>query len=402
MDVIGIGALNIDYIKSMSVLESLISKLRKEFEPGDELFRSNETIENIIHNFGRDGFDYVGPGGSAFNTIRCLAQLNLGFTLGFVGVVGDPSVDCDLNDFIKKYSIDSRHIYKRTGPSGKCISVYWTWDGSRSLMTAPGVNNELNTILSNGAKLAELSDYVAEAKWVHLSSLVDSESFAKVIKILKNAKIKNQCLTISFDPGSEYCREPTDIVKDAIKISDYLFLNGKEFLELADYREVREKGKKSVDDKEIASRIFKSIGCSNLMIVLKAYNSTRFFQKFGDSTLTRGFWKIPLWPNWMKIKDDTGAGDVFTAGFIATQLVPALRFDMKSAISFSSSLVKTKLKIAGCEADSRYQDVLNKTLKDIQKEGLDGRELIKTFLSEYKIVITTSIISFFIGWYFVK
>lgn len=232
MDVIGIGAINIDYIKSMSFWESFTSPYRDEFEPGVEHFRSNETIEEKIEFIGKHEFDYIGPGGSAFNTIRCLAQFELDFKLGFIGVVGSPSDKCNLNDYITKYLIDSTYVFKSDNPSGKCISLYWKGSGSRSLMTAPGANDELKTKLLDKAMQDELSSYVAEAKWVHLTSLVDPESFAQIVEILKNAKTKNRSLIISFDPGSKYCSDPTNPVKEAIKISDYIFLNWKEFLDL--------------------------------------------------------------------------------------------------------------------------------------------------------------------------
>ena len=360
--------------------------LRQEFEPGKEGWKTNEYIEEHIRNIGEKDFDYIGPGGSAFNTTRVLAQLNAGFHLGYVGVVGEPTDQCDLNKCISEYSIDSTYVFHSNKPPGKCISLYWKSEQDRALMTGPGANDELVDKLSDPKIQVELPEYLAESKWIHLTSFVNRKCLSLVIGILKRAKSKNRSLTISFDPGSEYCRNPSSEVKEAIKISDYLFLTGKEFYQLAGYQEVLELKRAKIDEKKIASRIYKLCQCQTLIVVVKSYNSTRFFQSFKDSTLTRRFWHVPLLPP--SIVDDTGAGDVFAAGFIAGHLIPVLGFDMKTAILFSSRLVKTKLRTVGCDAEMGYQHILNQTLREIRlKENLNLTDSRKTLFSELKGIL---------------
>lgn len=159
-----------------------------------------------------------------------------------------------------------------------------------------------------------------------------------MVHILENAKGENPHLRISFDPGSEYCQSATTAIKNAIQITDYLFLNWTEMGQLAGYEEVLLLKKRKISEKEVASEISKLCQGPKLMIVLKSYNSTRFFQPFKDSVLVRRYWQVPLLP--LSVRDDTGAGDIFAAGFIAAHLIPALSFDMRTAISFSSRLVK--------------------------------------------------------------
>lgn len=395
MDIIGIGALNIDYIKSMPwFLSHSTGILRQEFEPGREEWVTNENISQRIHQIGTSEFD-IGPGGSAFNTIRCLAQLGLGLKIGYIGIAGLPSDGCDLKEHLSRHSIDSTWVYSSSNPSGKCISLYWPRDRSRGLRTAPGVDGELAAKLSDLTTQTEITNYVAKAKWVHLTSFVNQECLSLIVGILKKAKAANQHLIISFDPGSEYCRNPTAPIKEAIRISDYLFLNWKEFCQLAGYEEANQLKRGKVNENEIASNLFMSLNGPKVMIVLKSYNSTRFFQIFRSKILVRRFWQIPLSP--LFVRDDTGAGDIFAAGLISSQFIPALSFDMRTAILLCSRLVKSKLKVIGCDAELDYQKALNNTFEEIRlREGLNIKDLGRVYFSQiagfFLGVVVTSII----------
>ena len=106
----------------------------------------------------------------------------------------------------------------------------------------------------------------------------------------------------------------------------------------------------------------------------------------------RRFWHVPLLPP--SIVDDTGAGDVFTAGFIAGRLIPVLAFDMKTVTSFSSRLVKAKLKTAGCDEEAGYSAILAQTLREIRLRGnLNLRDLTRTVFSEFKGIMVGIAIS---------
>jgi sugar/nucleoside kinase (ribokinase family) len=373
MDVIGIGALNIDYIKSMPwtlPLSHHVRALRQEFEPGKEVWITHENIRKRIHKIGIASFDYIGPGGSAFNTIRCLAQLNLDLKLGYVSVVGAPSDGCNLKEHIAKHSIDSSYIFDSDSPSGNCVSLYWPSEQSRGIKTASGANDELEAKLSDPETQVKLTKYIAMAKWVHLTSFVNQGCLSQVILLLKNAKLENPSLIISFDPGSEYCSNPTPQVKEAIKISDYLFVNWREFCQLAGHEETQDQKRGRSIEKDIASDIFNRFQCSGLMIVVKTYNSTRLFQIFGDSALSRHYGQSPLLPS--SIKDDTGAGDVFTAGFIGARLTPALKFDLRTTMELCTRLAKTKLRMIGCDAGTVYEEILEQVIEEIDlKENMN-------------------------------
>ena len=373
MDIVGIGALNIDYIKAMpwKLSNNTLHILHQDFAPGCEEWVSNEDIIQRIHEIGTTEFDYTGPGGSAFNTIRCIAQMNLGFSLGYIGIAGTSSNKCDLRAHITKNAIDPTYIFDSNNPTSKCISLYWPRERARGLRTSPGVDKELEVKLSDPKLQEDIAHYLANAKWVHLTSFMNQEVLAQVTQILKNAKRENSSLIISFDPGSEYCRNPTLQVKEAMNLSDYLFLNWNEFCQLSGFTNKRKAKTGEQPEKEGAMHIFSTLQCTEATIIVKSSRSIRFFQSLQGKVISRRYWQVPLLPH--EIVDDTGAGDVFAAGFIGTSLIPALSFDMKTAMLLCTRLVKAKLGFTGCDGEKIYEQIVQHVLNEIQRrEGTNS------------------------------
>lgn len=90
-DIVGFGALNVDYIASASKLSARLTEPVAEwtarFEWNVETPASKDVIFRVI--------DQIGPsslagslGGSAWNVIFGLAHMQIGLRLGYVGVVG--------------------------------------------------------------------------------------------------------------------------------------------------------------------------------------------------------------------------------------------------------------------------------------------------------------------------
>lgn len=391
MDIIGIGALNIDYIKAMPWSLSSSHRLRtlhQDFEPGYEQWDSNDNILRYIHEIGTAEFDYMGPGGSAFNTTRCIAQMNLGLRLGYIGIAGASSDECDLQTHIAKNAIDSTYVFASANPSGKCISLYWPGERARGLRTSPGTDKELETRLADPDLQEEIARYLAKARWVHLTSFIHQGVLAHVTQIVKSAKRENSALLVSFDPGSEYCRHPTPHVTDMIGLSDYLFLNWYEFCQLGDLKKKKKAKIGANTEKELAAHIFREYRCHNATLIVKHSRSIRFFQSFQSRIISRRYWQVPLLPP--SIVDDTGAGDIFAAGFIAAHLIPALRFDMRTTMLLCTQLVKAKLGFTGCDGGKVYEKIVQQVFDEIQrKESMNPGNMGRTYLSE--------IGSFFLG-----
>src|SRR5262245_1725493 len=93
LDVIGIGALNLDYVVAR---EDVPKSLREKFYPGlhddEEELAENEKVNECIKEFGlaRLRFPNGTMGGSTFNAVRAIAETGMGLKIGYIGMVGLP------------------------------------------------------------------------------------------------------------------------------------------------------------------------------------------------------------------------------------------------------------------------------------------------------------------------
>lgn len=74
-----------------------------------------------------------------------------------------------------------------------------------------GANNSLlNCIQKKGEY--EFINFLASAKWIHITSLKDTSQFISIIEYVHQAQIINPHLKISFDPGYDYTNSPINAV----------------------------------------------------------------------------------------------------------------------------------------------------------------------------------------------
>ncbi len=137
LDVIGVGALNLDRILRVSRI------------PGhdEEAFITSS--------------EYY-PGGSAANTVVGLSRL--GLSTGFVGVVGSDDAKSILLDDFRRENVDTKGIKVHSGASGQGMSMVDS-AGNRAILIDPGVNDDF------GIDDVDM-EYLKEAKHIHLSSFI--------------------------------------------------------------------------------------------------------------------------------------------------------------------------------------------------------------------------------------
>jgi ribokinase len=257
-DVVGFGALNVDKL----------FKVNKIAEAEEESF-----IENCVEACG----------GSAANTAVALARL--GCKVGFIGKVGcDREGSMLLNDFNKEGVDTSGVIRAKRGKSGSVMG-FVNKDGARALCIDSGINDTI--------KLSEINtEYVSQARFLHLTSFVGEASFQTQKKLLAALP---ETIKVSFDPGVLYARRGLAQMEPIIKKSYVLMPNAVE-LELLTGKADYCKGADAL------------IGKGVKIVAVKLGGDGCYVTDGRERHLIEAF-KV-------KVVDTTGGGDAFCAGFL--------------------------------------------------------------------------------------
>ena len=194
IEVVGLGALNIDYLYQV-----------------DRILEDGETVVKESGLF---------PGGSAANTIYGLAKLEV-YT-GFTGVVGDDAEGKMLLEDFQKTGVDISQI--RVKHRAKTGAVLCLSDrlGKRSLYVTPGANNLLN--------MDDLDlTYINQARMFHLSSFADDRQFKVLLELMDKL---DPSIKISFSPGALYASRGLEALKPILGKTYVLFINQNEVRQL--------------------------------------------------------------------------------------------------------------------------------------------------------------------------
>jgi ribokinase len=257
MNFIGIGALNLDRLYKVSSIAK-----------GDEEIAIEETVEE--------------PGGSAGNTIYALGKLNL--SAGFMGAVGSDAEGEKVLSSLKEVGVDtSQVVIKKNARTGLVIGLVDP-AGERALYIAPGANNMLS--------FEDLDmEYLKKAVILHMTSFVDESQLIVQKKVIESLESTTK---VSFAPGSLYVKKGLKAISSIIQRSHVLFLNESEAKILT--------GK----EYESASKYVIDMGCKVVAITLKDRGC---FVTDGNESEHVEAIKT-------KVRDTTGAGDAFCAGFL--------------------------------------------------------------------------------------
>lgn len=267
IDVIGLGALNIDNIY----------QVERILEDGEAVVKESSSS----------------PGGSAANTIYGLAKL--GVNTGFIGVIGD---DADgkilLKDF-QKVQVDISQIrvkhQARTG-SVVCLSDS---SGKRTLYVLPGANSLLT--------MDDLdSDYINRAEILHISSFADDKQFKVSLELMNKLDLN---IKVSFAPGALYAAKGLKALAPVLGRTHVLFINQSEIRQLT--------GEDFIAGAESCLKY----GCHIVVITLgkgttyKNIKATSYIRDANSEYIVE-----PGEKRTTSTLDTTGAGDAFAAGFL--------------------------------------------------------------------------------------
>lgn len=277
MDVIGVGALNVDLFYKVPSL-TLAGHV---FEPGEEIVGDEELFTNVSRALAAQEPVARSGGGSAANTVFALSRM--GYTTGFLGVTGKDEGSKFLLSSME--GVDVSHV-KRYKKAGVCISLLA--DGERSLLAMPNSNDLFSFI-------AEDVGYLNSSKFVHLSSFSSDSALLLQKQLLQ---LLDEDVYISFAPGEKYARRGLDQIEDMIGRSRIVFVNEREMTMLTGTGP--KEGSKTLLDLG-AKVVVCTLGREGSLIT--TYNSS-----------------ITVPARKAVVVDTTGAGDVYAAGFLAGYL----------------------------------------------------------------------------------
>ncbi len=205
----------------------------------------------------------------------------MGFTTGFVGKVGS---DAEGQWLLRQMEgVDLQGVLSE-GISGRCLCVLDS-NHDRSILLEPNANDSLSSEEIN-------FHYVTDARYVHFTSFAGERPFHA-----QKTLAEKLCppLRISFDPGEVYARHGLNYVETLLKKSFVVFATEGEVEMLTglDFHE--------------GSRLLLKLGPS--IIVCKRGGR-------GAHVVSRDE-EFELPAESTRVMDNTGAGDVFNAGFLA-------------------------------------------------------------------------------------
>ncbi len=257
-DVVGFGALNID-----------------------NLFKVNRIASAEEESFVKTHEESCG--GSAANAMVGLARL--GCKVGFVGKVGRDKEGSLLLDDFRREGVDVKGIVRaKLGRSGSVMG-FVDKKGERALYIDSGVNDTLalNEVDSN---------YVAQSKYLHLTSFVGEKSFLTQKKFLEKLP---ENVKVSFDPGALYARRGLAQLESVVKRAYVIMPNRGELELMTGYAEYV----KGTD-----ALIAKGVKVVAVKLGIEGCYVTNGRERFHVDAFNA------------KAVDTTGAGDAFCAGFL--------------------------------------------------------------------------------------
>jgi sugar/nucleoside kinase (ribokinase family) len=278
-NIVGFGALNLDLIFKVDDFKS-ISLKGSRLDPGKESFGSDEEFQSLLEQLKRFGtLKSKSGGGSAANTIVALARM--GFPTKFIGKVGEDEEGDFLLENLKPVQID---LICRGKRSGVCLVVLDRHQ-DRFLFVRGNANN---TLTAEEIHFDALKDIF----WIHLTSFIGESPF-KAQKVLLNCL--DPSVKVSMDPGEIYAKMELDALRPLFRRCHLLFLTE------------REVGLLTKQDLRTGVKPLMEMGPS-VLVCKRGSQGSHIFAEQGD-------FEVP--PIQVEVVDNTGAGDVYNAGFLA-------------------------------------------------------------------------------------
>lgn len=345
-DIVGIGAINVDYIvdAKQSTWSAELARALSELVPGSERAVSDKQMEAVLAAL-EPHHPITSPGGSSLNTLASIAACIAEVTVGMVGIRGrSGSPALSWPTWFQSLGIDERHIAESHLLAGTCISH--TSDGNRSLLTSAGANRTVIGYLGENA--SSILQYLSESKIVLVTSMADIEEVSPLVEILTELKRIDSTIILCFDPGALWAGQQAPIgTSSLLQLCDWVLLNQQEFDSVTD------KGS-SESALLAATDLLASSVADSPTIVLKRTDRIETFARHDGTTSHEQFENSTVLSP-AEIVDDTGTGDAFAAGLLISLVTTGL--DYRDGIELGYLLAREKLRWPGLEGLTNYSEI---------------------------------------------
>ena len=235
----------------------------------------------------------VATGGNATNTAVGISRL--GFNAGLYAEIGKDEFSGKILDKLKAENINT-DLLLQNDKEKTSLSVILTYNGERTILSEH-IQRDHNFNFQD-----------KETNLIYLTSLgeVWEKAYKKALDFVENKKIK-----LAFNPGTLQIEKRDKLIMDIIEKTDYLFVNKEEAEELLYGKEL---GLEIKDDKSLVKKLLfglKSLGAKN--VVITDSNNGSYSEDEKNEIYYLGILKE-------KVVEKTGAGDSYTAGFLAAIL----------------------------------------------------------------------------------
>ncbi len=313
-DVVGIGALNLDLFYEVEDLSLLGLEAGREVCCGAHGF---SEVAAKVNDHGR--LVSRSPGGSAANTIYTLARL--GFSTGFIGKVGEDVEGDELLSGME--GVDLSRV-KREGKTGLCLVVLDS-KRDRALVVEPNANDTL--------RFEDLDlDYIRGFRMLHMSAFVGDGPFEaqrRLVEVLPSE------VMVSLDPGELYAKRGLDALRGILRRCWAVFITEGELLTLTRQEDLRRGAKEVLK------------AGAELVVCKRGPRGAMLFDRVGSLQFAADAEE--------GVVDNTGAGDVFDAGFLAGVLKG---MSLERCLEVAHRLAAKSLKGFGREAYPTKEDFL--------------------------------------------
>jgi sugar/nucleoside kinase (ribokinase family) len=368
LDVVGVGALNLDYVASNSgashgrpITLRLSEQLARwssaaggPLEWGVEHQVDSAVMHAVIETVSSSRPDTV-LGGSAFNAIHAIAKTKAGLRLGYVGVAGRvPVIGLSVVQQLDSLGVDSRFVRQDAERlCGICFS--YSEDGDRTMLTHAGANDHMADYIEQ--EFDNLVSYLASARIIHVTSFLDDRTPGAMLALLREVKRTGRGTTISFDPGHVWSSGLTQDIAGIVALSDYLLLNNREFGEMGG----RSPGE---PDEVVAERVLDRLDSADAAVIVKRAAGVWSHRREGGRTRSEFYAHTPL-PD-EEIRDATGAGDVFAGGLLIALASHRLQVELGALLGMQ--LARHKLRYVGNAGHTQFAKVTRDFIRALDAE----------------------------------